>query len=151
MEREQFEQIYNKYRKLVFGIAFGTLRDREEANYIVQETFMHIFEKWNMLSDPSDSESLKSFIVNIAKNKSLEHWKRKKKQEVEDFNKDHLTLYFDLDEFSKEEIVDVVALLSGIYESIGGDGLEIKKMDTFEFSESLIPVWIWTIMRKRRY
>lgn len=45
----------------------------------------------------------------------------------------NLKLYFDLEEFSKDEVVEVISLLSTIYQSIGGDKLEIKKMDTLEF------------------
>ena len=43
-----------------------------------------------------------------------------------------LSLFFDLSEFSLEEITETISLLSDLYTSIGGDVLEIKKMDVLE-------------------
>ncbi|MDN5200167.1 hypothetical protein QQ008_02315 [Fulvivirgaceae bacterium BMA10] len=63
-----------------------------------------------------------------------------KRIEIENQNtNENLSLYFDLEEFTKDEIVDIIANLSEIYSSIGGDELEIKGADLLEFESVLEP------------
>lgn len=50
-----------------------------------------------------------------------------------------LSLYFDLDEFDAHEISEIIYELSVLYESIGGDKLEIKGMENLEFVRALLP------------
>jgi hypothetical protein len=57
---------------------------------------------------------------------------------VED-SQPRLNLIFNLSEFDSEEIAGVISVLSDIYRSIGGDALEIKKIETFEFTNQFQP------------
>ena len=45
----------------------------------------------------------------------------------------YLELYFDLDEFDREEIAQVIALLSELYSEISGDQLEIRGSNLMQF------------------
>lgn len=53
--------------------------------------------------------------------------------------KSSLGLLFDTSEFTKEEITKIISLLSEMYESVGGDELEIVGTDYYEFTYSLEP------------
>lgn len=50
-----------------------------------------------------------------------------------------ISLYFDLDEFDANEISEIIYELSILYESIGGDKLEIKGMQNLEYVKFLLP------------
>ena len=51
----------------------------------------------------------------------------------------HLSLYFDLDEFDSEEISEIILNLSDIYSCIGGDRIVIKGMQQLQYVESIEP------------
>jgi hypothetical protein len=48
-------------------------------------------------------------------------------------------IYFDTSEFSNEEIAAILALLSDLYRSVGGDALVIDKMEMLDLSSVLVP------------
>jgi DNA repair ATPase RecN len=52
---------------------------------------------------------------------------------------EYLSLYFSLNEYGEEEITEIISLLSDLYKSVGGDELEIKSIQTFEFVNQLNP------------
>lgn len=52
-----------------------------------------------------------------------------------------VSLYFDLNEFSKDEIAEVISYLSDIYNEISDDELEIVGTQKLEFSRCLEPVY----------
>jgi RNA polymerase sigma-70 factor, ECF subfamily len=58
------EQLYARYSRLVFGIAFRILKDKSEAEEVVQETFFSLYKK-AVLFDPAKG-SAKSWVVQIA-------------------------------------------------------------------------------------
>lgn len=50
-----------------------------------------------------------------------------------------MNLIFDLAEFDTTEIGEIILMLSELYRSVGGDNLEIKKVDSFEFITEFQP------------
>jgi RNA polymerase sigma-70 factor (ECF subfamily) len=56
--------LYDRYSRLVFGIAFRILNDRSEAEEVVQEAFFSLYQK-ALLFDPSKG-SAKGWVVQIA-------------------------------------------------------------------------------------
>jgi RNA polymerase sigma-70 factor (ECF subfamily) len=56
--------LFGRYAKLVFGIALRILSNRSEAEEVVQETFLYVFQK-AILFDPARG-SAKGWIVQIA-------------------------------------------------------------------------------------
>lgn len=51
-----------------------------------------------------------------------------------------ISLYFDLNNFSLTDIVDIIALLSELYADIGGDSLVIDDITLLDFQPALVPV-----------
>lgn len=95
---QELNNLFNKYRKLIYGIAFSILKNKIDSEEIVQIVFMKIItlEKSKL---PTTSEA--SWLYTLTKNEKL-NYIRKKKQEVS-----IETLYYisdDNDELSK--IVD---------------------------------------------
>jgi RNA polymerase sigma-70 factor, ECF subfamily len=56
--------LYERYSHLVFGIAFRILRDRSEAEEVVQETFLSVYQKASLF-DPAKGTA-KGWLVQIA-------------------------------------------------------------------------------------
>lgn len=63
-DSQGLDQLYTRYARLVFGIAFRTLNDRSEAEEVVQETFFSLYQK-ALLFDPAKG-SAKGWVVQIA-------------------------------------------------------------------------------------
>jgi RNA polymerase sigma-70 factor (ECF subfamily) len=62
--------LFERYADLVLTLALRTLHDRSEAEEIVQEVFLHIFEKPHLF-DPTKGTA-KSWIARIATTKALD-------------------------------------------------------------------------------
>lgn len=58
------ELLYNRYARLVFGIAFRILNDKSEAEEVVQEAFLSLYQKASLF-DP-EKGSGKGWLVQIA-------------------------------------------------------------------------------------
>jgi RNA polymerase sigma-70 factor (ECF subfamily) len=58
-----FDELYDRYSSMVFGLAFQILGDREEARDVSQEIFVTIYQKLGSFRGES---SLKTWIYCIA-------------------------------------------------------------------------------------
>lgn len=63
-DHQGLDLLYRRYARLVFGIALRIVRDRSEAEEVVQEVFFSLYQK-ALMFDPSKG-SAKSWIVQIA-------------------------------------------------------------------------------------
>ncbi len=62
--------LFDRYSRLVLGIAFRILGDPSEAEEIVQEVFLYVYRK-SQLFDPSKG-SIKAWIIQIALSRALD-------------------------------------------------------------------------------
>jgi RNA polymerase sigma-70 factor, ECF subfamily len=62
--------LFNRYSRLVFGIAFRILRDYSEAEEVVQEAFFYVYQK-AALFNPQKGAA-KAWIVQIAFSRALD-------------------------------------------------------------------------------
>ena len=69
MTKEEFEIIYNKYYHLLFKVAYSYILNRCDAEDIVQESFIKFF---NVNKKIDDNDKLKSYLVRIVVNKSID-------------------------------------------------------------------------------
>jgi hypothetical protein len=58
--------------------------------------------------------------------------------ELQDDNTNNLGLIFNLAEYDADEIAEIIGLLSSLYQSVGGDALEIKTMGVYELTSKNI-------------
>lgn len=63
-----FEKIYNQYNKLVYGVAFSILKNKQDSEDIVQNVFtkLHTMDKSKL---PSSNES--TWLYSVTKNETL--------------------------------------------------------------------------------
>lgn len=69
-DSDALQVLFDRYSRLVLGIAVRILRDHAEAEEVVQEVFFHIFQKARLF-DPARG-AVKSWIVQIAYYRTLD-------------------------------------------------------------------------------
>lgn len=69
-DREKFEIIYNEYRKRMVSTAYSILRNHEDAEDAVHDTFIKIARNMNSIGDPKSNEAL-SYILKATKNTAI--------------------------------------------------------------------------------
>ena len=69
-EKQAWEDLVEKYHRVVFNVAFRMLNDRSEAEEITQAVFVRIVER---LQDFDSKHKFFSWIYKIAVNESLNH------------------------------------------------------------------------------
>lgn len=63
-----FEKVYNKYVREMYLLSVGYLRDSNEAQDVVQETFLYL---WNNRTSLRPDSNLHSYLRTIIRNSSL--------------------------------------------------------------------------------
>ncbi len=84
-ETKYFEEIINKYKKVVFGHCYNFLRNREDAEDVTQEVFVSVYN--NLASFRGDSK-LSTWIYRITMNSCknrLKQMQRLKANFIEEF------------------------------------------------------------------
>jgi RNA polymerase sigma-70 factor (ECF subfamily) len=69
-EREALDVLFDRYSRLVFGIAYRTLNDYGEAEDTVQDTFLHVYTRAERFD--SRKGSAKAWIIQIALHRALD-------------------------------------------------------------------------------
>lgn len=73
-DRSAFQSIYQKYADKVFNVSKSFHLEHEEAEEIVQEVFLTLWEKKHLLNE---NLSLNAFLLTITKNKIINYQKKK--------------------------------------------------------------------------
>lgn len=69
-DRSKFEILYNNYRKRMVYTAFDVLRNKEDAEDAVHDTFVKIARNMHSIGDPYSAESL-SYVLKATKNTAI--------------------------------------------------------------------------------
>jgi RNA polymerase sigma-70 factor, ECF subfamily len=77
MEKRSFESILRKENKRIFNYLFKMLRNREDAEDIMQETFVAFHRKMDVINE----EALLSYLYRTAHNKALNLIKKRKRHD----------------------------------------------------------------------
>ena len=126
-----FEKLYNKYKKLIYGIAFSLLKNEQDSEDIVQVVFTKIYsiDKSKL---PIKNEA--SWLYSVTKNETLNFLKKKKDDisfddiyEIPD-NNNELNKLIEQDNYNRliskldnteKEIVSLKILANLSFEEIG--------------------------------
>jgi len=81
MSEQELEKLYNEAYKSVYWTAFSILKNKEDAEDVVQETFVTAFERYDSLNDKTKAVA---WIKKIAANKSLNIVMRKRTVSMDD-------------------------------------------------------------------
>lgn len=73
--KEVLEEIYNKYQKVIYGIAFGILKNKDDAEDIVQSVFikLHILDNSKL-----PENNITSWMYTLTKNEALQLLRKQK-------------------------------------------------------------------------
>ncbi|HEK4533720.1 TPA: sigma-70 family RNA polymerase sigma factor [Clostridioides difficile] len=84
-ERNKFEDIYIKYKKLMFYVANQILKDEALSEDAVHNAFLKIIDNLDKIND-ANSPKTKGFVVIIVKRISINIYNRRKKEEISNIN-----------------------------------------------------------------
>ncbi len=69
-DKAAFNQLYSRFSQVVFNLSFRILKDRGEAEEIVQEVFFQVWEKASSYDPNRGAES--TWILNIARSRAID-------------------------------------------------------------------------------
>lgn len=76
-QEELFNQLYNKYQKLVYAIAFSILKNKHDSEEIMQQVFLKI---WQMEKEKLPVANEASWLYSVTKNEAINFIKNKKEE-----------------------------------------------------------------------
>jgi len=129
-ERDKFEFIFNKYRKLMLHKAYGILNDYSLAEDAASEAFIRIYKNMHKIDDPTSNKTI-AFIVTIVKNVSLTMLKKEKEHAAQEYD------YEMQDTFDLEEHTLAQLGADYIYRMLDEMGEEMKSVFLLKYAYDL--------------
>ena len=84
--RKAFEYLYDNYSPAIYGVIYNVLREEEASNDALQEVFVKIWNNFDTY-DPIKSR-LYTWMLNIARNHSIDRLRSKTTADRKDLKKD---------------------------------------------------------------
>lgn len=110
MSTQEFEKIYEKYKVLLYRVAFTYLKNNEDVQDVLQEVFI---KRYNCKTTFRDDEHEKSWMIRVTINLSKDivksFWKRNIGS-IEDSNFNHAMSLWKFSENEKELFKQVMSL-----------------------------------------
>jgi RNA polymerase sigma-70 factor (ECF subfamily) len=108
-DQDALKEIFDQYHKKVYRIAYGVVRQREDALDVVQEVFIKLFRS---IKDFKGKSAFYTYLYRLAMNTAIDHSRKKKKiaffsldqeggfqpSDVQEKRPDHITAQKELDE-----------------------------------------------------
>lgn len=76
-KQTRFDSVYEQYKNQVLKTAAHYINVRENANEVMQETFIELYVHW----EDVEKDKIENWLVKVAKNKSL-NWNKKMMREL---------------------------------------------------------------------
>lgn len=119
--KDKFEQLYYKYRWLMFSIAKNIMKDTQSAEDATQEAFIKIAKAMDKVEDVY-SYKTKNFVAIITRNTCFDMLKQEKRHmgliNIDDIEASETTEYFDLDTLALQSVVEAIKELPPKYSDI---------------------------------
>jgi RNA polymerase sigma-70 factor (ECF subfamily) len=84
-EQDALKEIFNLYHKKVYRIAYGVVRQREEALDIVQEVFIKLFRS---IKNFKGKSHFYTYLYRMAMNTAIDHTRKRKKSSAISLNEE---------------------------------------------------------------
>ncbi len=75
-DQEALREIFNQYHKKVYRIAYGVVRQREDALDVVQEVFIKLFRS---IKNFKGKSAFYTYLYRLAMNTAIDHSRKKKR------------------------------------------------------------------------
>lgn len=136
-DRAKFEIIYNEYRKRMVSTAFSVLKNKEDAEDAVHDTFIKIARNMKSIDDPTSDRTL-SYVIKATKNNAINLLNKNKKrnehiqlEDVENIADGKFLERLHIEE-NYAELVDAIRLLNDTYRDVMFfhfvEGMKIKEI-----------------------
>ncbi len=122
-EKSKFEIVYTTYKNFMFAIAVKILKNEDEAEEIVGDSFLNIVKVFEKIDDPFSLKT-RNLISQVTRNKAIDLYRRKKKKVflplIEEYKYDD----FEFNDISFERLFDcdevdkAIALLKPEYQAV---------------------------------
>ncbi len=129
-EKNKFEYIYDKYKRLLLYKSYEILKDHNLAEDSVNEAFMRIYKNLHKIHDV-DSNMTISFLVTIVKNTSLSLVVKEKKYAKEEIPETSE------DDFNLEDFVISKITSTNIYKILDKLDEESRSIFLLKFAKDL--------------
>ena len=100
---EKFEQIYQKYRVLMYRVAYRVLNNRQDTEDAVQDAFVKIYDHISDIGEV-DSPRTRSFIMVITRNVCLNELRSRKHDSGENIEELYLAAEVSVEEAVLSEL-----------------------------------------------
>ena len=117
--KSRFEELYIKYSQLMYAVAFKILKNNEDAEDAVHQSFLNIarhFDKVNNIS----RQDIKPYLVVVVRNSAINILRSNKRRESfiqELFAKDN-TEVESFDNYGYNELVEAIKQLPQMYKDV---------------------------------
>ena len=76
-DEETFEKVYNEYYSLIYYIAYSIVKNHEDSEEVVQDTFLNMY---NSMNSYIEENKFKQWLMQIARNLSYNKVTRNKEK-----------------------------------------------------------------------
>ncbi len=122
-EKDKFEIIYNEYRKRMVSTAYSVLRNAEDAEDTVHNTFIKIAQNMKAIDDPKSAKTL-SYVIKATKNNAINLLNKNAAKseaefgdEIKDIPDEDFFEKLDIEE-SYKEVVEAIQALGDTYSDV---------------------------------
>ena len=129
--REAFEQLYWRYKDRIIGVAYGVLRNQQDALEVTQEVFVRLY---NNIDKYQPNSHFFTWVYRIAHNLAIDRYRRKRTASEVEF--DH-------------EIAAAMDSLSEKQRTI----ITLREIDGLSYEEiaAVLDIQIGTVMSRLHY
>ena len=103
-DKEKFEELYYKYRQLMFSVAYKKLADKGMAEDCVQEAFLYVAKNFGRVKEV-ESTATKNFLATITNGYAVKKFNGESRfgYTGSDFSDDENSVCFDDFDFSQDD------------------------------------------------
>ena len=118
-DKIKFEQIYVEYRQSLYLAALAILHDPEDAEDVVEDTFLTIANNFTEISK-KERQKMRSYIVIINRNKAIDKYNAKKRdlEITVDIDCDEIVDASELNKYEYDELYSAIKELPQKYKDI---------------------------------
>lgn len=120
-DKKALGKLYNRYNRILFGMIYKVLRNREESEDLLQEIFVQAWEKAEQY-DPTRG-TVYSFLVTMTRNKAIDRTRSKayknNKKDDHVINDDDFSLNLSHDSPNPEENMELNERAIKVREALG--------------------------------
>ncbi|MDF2543385.1 MAG: hypothetical protein K0S47_3103 [Herbinix sp.] len=88
---DKLEQLFLLYEQKMYALAYGILHQVEQAEDVVQESFIKIMKHLDKIKEPDD-EKAKWYILRIVKNTAIDTYRKNRKEHKQIVQMEHQDL-----------------------------------------------------------